>query len=65
MGSSGDLAVAHALGIVMFHPPIGLLPRLFCLSAFVARDSPSHFGLFIGLLPMMGAVYVPFKCGVI
>jgi hypothetical protein len=70
MGSSGDhfclsLAVAHALGIVMFHPPIGLLPRLFCLSAFVARDSPSHFGLFIGLLPMMGAVYVPFKCWVI
>jgi hypothetical protein len=50
---------------VMFHPPIGLLPRLFCLSAFVARDSPSHFGLFIGLLPMMGAVYVPFKCWVI
>jgi hypothetical protein len=48
---SRHVAVAPALGVLIFHPLIGLLPRLFCLSAFVARESPSHFGLFIGFAP--------------
>jgi hypothetical protein len=51
---SRHIAVAPTLGVLTFHPLIGLCRAFFCLSAFVARESPSHFGLFIGLLPTDG-----------